>query len=249
MQLAFAERMSGVRCVMLNAKRLNFDGKLDLSRLEDVAQVEAYDASVDDASILERVQDAEVVITKEMTLSGDVISRFPASVKLVVEAGTGYNNVDREALAAKSIQLRNCPAYSTEAVATLVITHVLALSSSMYAQQRKLQCGDKRHFEDMDGNIGAMPHFELRGKTLGLIAGNGAIGSQVAAGAARGCRTVSHFREALSLSLLRVSLRCPHTLGGVHLRAPEVYPRVSPRGVSPPLLLGRAHLSSRTLCC
>ena len=85
----------------------------------------------------------------------------------------------RGALAARGIALRTCPAYSIEAVATLVMTHVLAFSASIYEQRRRLQAGDRRHFEDMDANIGTMPHFELAGKTLGLVGGNGAIGTRV----------------------------------------------------------------------
>ena len=168
------------RCVLLNAKRVNFDSKLDTTKLEAVAEVTFHEASVSDEEILARVAGAEVVITKEMEICGDVVRRFPASVKCVVEAGTGYNNHDRAALAERGIALRSCPAYSTESVATLVITHVLAFSASIYAQQRRLQAGDRAHFEDMDANIGALPHFELAGKTLGLIGGNGAIGSRVA---------------------------------------------------------------------
>ena len=167
------------KCVVLNLKRMDFDGRLDLSALRAAADVEAFDASPSDALILERVAGAEIVITKEMVLRGDVVARFPASVRCVIEAGTGYNNHDRGALAARGIALRTCPAYSIEAVATLVMTHVLAFSASIYEQRRRLQAGDRRHFEDMDANIGTMPHFELAGKTLGLVGGNGAIGTRV----------------------------------------------------------------------
>lgn len=166
-------------CAVLNARRLNFDGGLDFDALRSIADVRLHDASVGDEALLAHVGDAEVVVTKELELSASVIARFPASVKLIVEAGTGYNNVDRAACALKRIELRNCPAYSTDAMATLVLTHVLNFSSSMMAQQKRLWAGDRAHFEDMDTNVGAMPHFELNGAVIGLIGGNGAIGTRV----------------------------------------------------------------------
>ena len=39
----------------------------------------------------------DVVVTKEMPVDGDTIARFPDSVQLICEAGTGYNNIDIEA--------------------------------------------------------------------------------------------------------------------------------------------------------
>ena len=41
-------------------------------------------------------------------------------MKLLCEAGTGYNNVDLEACRRKGITVMNVPAYSSDAVATLV---------------------------------------------------------------------------------------------------------------------------------
>lgn len=172
--------MAPPKCVLLNAKRLNFDGALDFGRLEAAADVRSFELSPDDESILANVAGAEVVVTKELVLTGAVIARFPDSVKLLIEAGTGYNNVDRFALYKKNIELRTCPAYSTAAVATLVLTHILNFSTSMYAQQARVAGGDRAHFEDLDRNVGSLPLFEVAGRTLGLIGGNGCIGSHVA---------------------------------------------------------------------
>ena len=80
-----------------------------------------YDES-NDKEILERVKDQTIVITKELPLGRDLISQFPPSVKLICEAGTGYNNIDIVAAREKNIIVCNIPSYSTEAVAHLVIT-------------------------------------------------------------------------------------------------------------------------------
>ena len=111
-----------------------------------------------------------------MECGADVIEALPESVKLIVEAGTGYNNIDIEAARQRGITVCSCPAYSSDAVATMVMTFVLSLSCSLTQQQQKLARGDKAGWE----TLGALPHFELAGKTLGLIGGRGAIGSCVA---------------------------------------------------------------------
>ena len=50
-------------------------------------------------------------------MSAEMIQRFPESVKLICEVGTGYNNIDLEAARKKGITVCNIPAYSTERVA------------------------------------------------------------------------------------------------------------------------------------
>ena len=50
-------------------------------------------------------------------MSAEMIQRFPESVKLICEAGTGYNNIELEAAEQRGITACNIPAYSTERVA------------------------------------------------------------------------------------------------------------------------------------
>ena len=76
-----------------------------------------------------RVQ--QVVVTKEMPVGGDLIRQFPDSVKLICEAGTGYNNLDLEAARQKGITVCNIPAYSSKRVAHTAVMMILNLSSSM----------------------------------------------------------------------------------------------------------------------
>src|SRR3712207_7950512 len=52
------------------------------------------------------IQGARVVVTKELPVSGELIHRFPKSVELIVEAGTGYNNIDLDAARARSEERR-----------------------------------------------------------------------------------------------------------------------------------------------
>ena len=168
------------RVLLINAGRLNFDHRLDLRALLDVADVTVFDERTpDESDMRERVEASSptAVITKEIPIRRELIESFPETVKLICEAGTGFNNIDLDAARTKGITVCNVPAYSTDAVATMVITFVLNFSSSLHLQQRALALGDHGHF------AGAMslPHFEVGGKVLGLVGGSGAIGSRVAA--------------------------------------------------------------------
>lgn len=162
------------KLLFLNADKLDFDKKLDFSSLSQWAMVTKYGASSNE-EILQRVQGQEIIITKELPLGRDLISQFPPCVKLICEAGTGYNNIDIIAAREKNIAVCNVPSYSTEAVAQLVITFILNLSSSLIQQQIMLA---QQNFDNFTKHL-QVPHFELQNKTLGVIGGTGAIGQQV----------------------------------------------------------------------
>ena len=159
------------KCVVLNAKKMNFDGKLDFSVLS--SDVTVYDDTTEQ-QLSERIQGADVIVTKEMPVSAEMIQKFPESVKLICEAGTGYNNINLEATRKKGITVCNIPAYSTERVAHTAIMMILNLSSAMQVQMKMLACGNHDNFTR---NL-QVPHVEVNGKTLGII-GAGHIGRKV----------------------------------------------------------------------
>jgi glycerate dehydrogenase len=159
--------------VILNGAKLDFDNKLDFSSLAKLTTVTKYDVSSNE-EILERVKGQHIIITKELPIGRDLISQFPSSIELICEAGTGYNNIDIAAAKEKNIAVCNVPSYSTEAVAQLVITFLLNLSSSLIQQQVMLH---NKNFDNFTKHL-QVPHFELQGKTLGII-GAGAIGKEV----------------------------------------------------------------------
>ena len=160
--------------VFLNLEKLNFDNKLNFTSIADLTTLTKYDISSNE-KILERVKDQTIVITKEMPLGRDIISQFPSSVKLICEAGTGYNNIDIVAAREMNITVCNIPSYSSEAVAQLVITNILNFSCSLIKQQIMLK---EKNFDNFTKHL-ELPHFELKNKTLGVIGGFGAIGQEV----------------------------------------------------------------------
>ena len=159
------------RVVIVNASKMNYDHLLDFSVLSNDVQV--YDDSTNE-EVIERIQGARVVVTKELPVGADLLSQFPDSVKLIVEAGTGYNNIDLDAARAKGITVCNIPAYSTERVAHTVIMMLLNFSSTMQQQIGMLAKGDRSNFT----KYLQVSHTEVNGKTLGVV-GAGHIGMEV----------------------------------------------------------------------
>ncbi|MCE5222122.1 MAG: D-2-hydroxyacid dehydrogenase [Clostridium sp.] len=159
--------------VFLNSAKINFDNKLDFSSFIEITNLTKYDESTSN-EILERVQNQNIIVTKELPLGKELISLFPPSVKLICEAGTGYNNIDIAAAREKNITVCNIPGYSSEAVAQLAITFMLNLSSSMIMQQHMLQ---EKNFDNFTKCL-QVPHLEIQNKTLGVI-GYGQISRQV----------------------------------------------------------------------
>ena len=159
------------RVVVVNASKMNYDHLLEFSVLSNDVQV--YDDSTNE-EVIERIQGARVVVTKELPVGADLLSQFPDSVKLIVEAGTGYNNIDLDAARAKGITVCNIPAYSTERVAHTVIMMLLNFSSTMQQQIGMLAKGDRSNFT----KYLQVSHTEVNGKTLGVV-GAGHIGMEV----------------------------------------------------------------------
>lgn len=103
-----------------------------------------------------------------------MIEKLSDQVKMICEAGTGYNNIDLEACRKRNIMVCNTPAYSTKRVAHTAIMLMLMLASSMSLQQRMIHEHDDRNFTEHM----MVDHVEVNDKILGVI-GEGNIGKEV----------------------------------------------------------------------
>lgn len=168
--------------LFLNCTRLDYDRKLDFGGLGQITEFRRNDVDIvrDEDEIVRLVNEihegTEIVITKEMPLPPEAVERFSPSVKLICEAGTGYNNIPIEACQKKNIRVCNIPTYSTDAVAQTAITYIMNFAMNMFRQQEMLLREDRSNF---NGPF-TLPLVELNGKTLGLVGGAGRIGSKVA---------------------------------------------------------------------
>ena len=216
--------MMNQKVVVLNAGKMDYDGKLDFSSLSPDVTVYVDSAQEE---ILDRIQGACIVVTKELPVSAEMIRQFPDSVKLICEAGTGYNNIALDAAVERGIKVCNVPAYSSHRVAHTAVMLMLNLASTMQTQIKMLVKGDRSNFTDHL----QVPHVELNGKTLGVI-GAGNIGRQVIRiGQAMDMKVLCHARRQreneenltfVSLEeLLResdfITIHCPLTPATRHL--------------------------------
>lgn len=144
-----------------------------------------YDTRTTDTNeLIQRGEDADVIVVSNLSLNGDVI-RGCRNLKLLSVAFTGVDHIDMAACRERGITVCNCAGYSTCAVADLVFGLLISLYRNI------IPCYSVcRREGTKDGLVG----FELEGKTFGVI-GTGAIGLRVAAIAqAFGCRVLAFSR-------------------------------------------------------
>lgn len=136
--------------------------------------------------LLERVQDADIIMLANQPLSAEIINAC-LKLKMLSVAFTGVDHVALDACRARNILVCNAAGYSTNAVAEL--TFGLAISVIRNIVPCDARC---RKEGTKDGLVG----FELFGKTFGVV-GTGAIGARVAKiAAAFGCRVLAYSRTA-----------------------------------------------------
>ena len=144
-----------------------------------------YDTRTTDTNeLIQRGEDADVIVVSNLSLNGDVI-RGCRNLKLLSVAFTGVDHIDMAACRARGITVCNCAGYSTCAVADLVFGLLISLYRNIIPCDSVCRRGGTK-----DGLVG----FEREGKTFGVI-GTGAIGLRVAAIAqAFGCRVLAFSR-------------------------------------------------------
>ncbi len=117
-----------------------------------------------------RRTEAEVLVVRSTKVPAAVFEGA-STLKGIIRAGAGYDNIDFKAAKAKGIAVSNCPGMNAVAVAELTIGHLIALDRRLPEQDRALREGhwDKAGFAKARG---------LKGRTL-LVVGTGAIGTEV----------------------------------------------------------------------
>lgn len=150
----------------------------------DVEFITYPDRKVDEATLIERSGDADVVVLSNIAYSASVMQQNP-NLKYVCVAFTGYDHVDMAYCREKGIQVSNCAGYSTVAVADLVFGLLLDVYRNISVLNSQVRSGGTK-----DGLVGP----ELEGKRFGVI-GAGAIGTRVMRIAqAFGCEVVAYSR-------------------------------------------------------
>ncbi len=176
------------KTVILDAYTTN-PGDLSWDWLREYGELEVFDRTPKD-KIVERVRDAEIVITNKTPLTAETIDQMQ-NAKFIALLSTGYNIVDWEYAAKKGIPVSNIPTYSTMAVAQLVFAFISELCNGVGLHSADVRNGGWSSCPDFC--YWKQPLTELFGKTIGII-GFGKIGQAVA-----------DIAEAYKMNILAVS--------------------------------------------
>ena len=149
---------------------------LDFAALDSaLPELTSYGSTSPDQT-LSRIKGAEVVISNKVVIDADMLARCP-TIKLIVIAATGTNNVDLKAAAREQVTVCNVRDYATSSVAQHVFALILSLARNLGRYSRAV--GDGRWNESPFFCLLDYPILDLRDKTLGII-GYGVLGRAVA---------------------------------------------------------------------
>ena len=151
-------------------------GDLSWDDIAALGTLTVYDRTSfsDEAEIIERIGDAEVVITNKTPVSRRVIDSCP-SMKLIAVIATGYNVVDCGRAKEKGVLVANVPSYGTAAVGQFAVALLLEICCRVGHHDRTVHEGKWENCSDWC--YWDYPIIELAGKTMGII-GFGRIGRQ-----------------------------------------------------------------------
>ena len=166
-----------MKIVVLDGYALN-PGDFSWQGFEELGEVTVYDRTsyTDKQEIIERIGDAEAILTNKTPITADVLKACPQLTYIGVLA-TGYNVVDLAAAKEQGITVTNIPSYSTNAVAQATFALLLEVTNQVGHHNRSVHQGDWQTSKDF--SYWQTPLMELAGKTIGLI-GYGAIAQAVA---------------------------------------------------------------------
>ncbi|MDQ3844453.1 MAG: D-2-hydroxyacid dehydrogenase [Bacteroidota bacterium] len=143
--------------------------------LESFGEVTYYQTT-SPGQTLERVRDADIVISNKVVVNRPIIEQAP-NLKLICVAATGTNNVDKVAAQERGIPVMNVADYSSKSVAQGTFALLLHLLNNIpfyddYVKRGAYSQSDIFTYLER-------PFREINGKRFGII-GLGNIGRQVA---------------------------------------------------------------------
>lgn len=198
-------------------------GDLSWDALAALGELTVYDRSsrTDQQEVIDRIGDAEIVITNKTPITRMVLDACP-SVRFIGVLATGYNVVDTACTRERGIPVSNVPAYGTAAVGQFTIALLLEICHHVAHHSETVFAGKWEHCPDFC--YWDHPLIELDGKTMGII-GFGrigqatgriakALGMRVLATGSRPCPEGEAIAEYTDLNTLLsssdvIALHCP----------------------------------------
>ena len=148
--------------------RIDFDDAAK-AKIKELGITTYDDTPTDEAVIIERIREAELISANFIDISRSTIDAAP-NLRFIISSAVGYNHIDYKYAATKGIRVLNCPTQNAEAVAEYAIALIFALSRKIVEASADLRNGGWNGL-DMLGT-------ELSRKKLGLV-GYGQIGKLI----------------------------------------------------------------------
>lgn len=164
--------------VFLDFDTISIDDDVDISSMHELADIEwSWHGATRPNELAGRIEGCGIVVTNKVVLDADTLARAADTLKLIVIAATGTNNVDLDAAARHGITVCNVRGYGTPSVVQHVYALILALTTQLPRYINAVANGQwQRHpqFCILD-----FPIRELKGLKLGIV-GYGTLGRGVA---------------------------------------------------------------------
>lgn len=170
--------------VFLDSHVLN-PGDLCWAPLERLGTLTTYDRTPQEL-VVERASEAVVIVTNKVHLGEAEFASLP-KLRLVLEAATGYDNIDITAAREHGVTVCNVPAYGTQAVAQHTLALLLEACNRVGHYTDLIACPPDSGRDTLNSYWPCSPDFcrwdeavvELAGKRVAIV-GWGNIGSKVA---------------------------------------------------------------------
>ncbi len=164
---------------------------LSFEEIEQLGEVSYY-GKPSEKELPSLIGDSEVLLCSKVLVTEEILDACP-NLKYIGVMATGYNNIDLAACGARGVTVTNIPDYSSDAVAQMTLTFILAFATSFGDYTSSTARGDWLRSELFC--YYPYPLTELGGKTLGLV-GMGSIGEKVARlGETFGMKVIYHTRS------------------------------------------------------
>ena len=178
-----------MKIVILDGHAVN-PGDLSWDCFRRFGEVTVYEYT-QEHQILDRIGDADIVMTNKTPLTEDTFSKCP-SIKLVCVLATGYNVVDCDAARLRGIPVCNVPTYGTASVGQYAIALLLEVCHHIGHHSNTVFEGKWQNH--IDWCYWDYPLIELADKTAGII-GFGRIG-----------QTTGRIAKALGMNVIAYDL-------------------------------------------
>ena len=129
-----------------------------------------YEPTFGAAEIAQNIADTDVLVVRSTKVTAEAVESTQ-NLSLIIRAGAGTNNIDKQAASAKGVYVANCPGTNSIAVAELAMGLICALDRRIVENVVDLRNGiwNKAEYSKADG---------LYGKVLGVV-GVGKIGEEL----------------------------------------------------------------------